>query len=144
MCASPLHADEHGTKTLGIGAGYTNVNHSAYTDIYFRFSFNSHVRIAPNVAYVFKHEHSSGLAVNIDMQFPFQVCRGVQLYPLAGVAFNNWNYEGDHSTSRFGANAGAGFDLKFTSTLRLSIVAKYSFMKHTDGVYVGAGIGYNF
>ena len=144
LCAASAHADQHGDKTLGIGAGFNSVNHSAYADIYFRYSFNPHVRIAPDVTYMFKHDGASGFGVNVDMQFPFKVCRGMQFFPLAGATFNNWNYEGASSQSRLGANAGAGFDLKFTQTLRLTIIAKYSFMKHTDGVYVGAGIGYNF
>lgn len=140
----PARADSRGDMTLGLGAGYTSANHSAYTDIYFRYTFAGHVRIAPSTGIVYKHEGASNFHFNIDMQFPFAVARGLQIYPLAGVAFNNWNYTGGDTYSRFGANLGGGIDLKFTRSLRLTIQANYTFMKHTDGVYVGAGIGYNF
>ena len=141
-CAA--RGDERGDMTLGIGGGNTTVNHSGYSDIYFRYSFASHVRIAPHIGYVFKHENASAFNASIDMQFPFSVARGLQLFPLAGVTFNSWNYSFDGSDSHLGLNVGGGIDLKFTPSLRLTISAAYSFMKHTDGLYVGAGIGYNF
>lgn len=138
------HSESRGAMTLGIGGGYTTANHSAYSDIYFRYAFSSHVRIAPDAGYAFKHEGLSSFNFNIDMQFPFRVTRGIGIYPLAGVAFNNWNTEGGGTHARFGLNAGAGIDLKFTRTLRLTLIGKYTFMHHTDGAYIGAGIGYNF
>lgn len=137
-------ADVRGDMTLGLSGGYTSVNESGYAKVYFRYAFASHVRIAPETGYVFKHNGQSGFNFDIDMQFPSSAARGIQLYPLAGVAFNSWNYEDHHHDSRFGLNAGAGIDLKFTRSLRLTIQAKYTLMRHTDGLYVGAGIGYNF
>lgn len=144
ILTQPAYSERRGAMTLGIGGGYTSANHSAYSDIYFRYAFSSHVRIAPDAGYAFKHENLSSFNFNIDMQFPVSVVRGVEFYPLAGVAFNNWNTEGGGTNARFGCNAGVGIDLKFTHTLRLSIIGKYTFMSHTDGAYIGAGIGYNF
>jgi len=136
--------DKRGDMTLGIGGGYASANHSGYADIYFRYTFARHVRIAPEVAYVFRNDNLSAFKVDVDMQFPFAIAKGVQVYPLAGMAFNNWNVAHGDTHSRFGLNVGGGFDLKFTPQLRVTIQAKYSIMEHTDGVYVGAGIGYNF
>lgn len=137
-------ADERGDMTLGLNGGFTNGNHSGYAGLYFRYSFAKHIRIQPSVEYVFKHKGQSAFDFNLDMQFPFRISKGFHVYPLGGMTFNTWDIDPGGTISHFGGNAGAGFDLNFTSTLKVSVEAKYSFMVSTPGVYIGAGIGYNF
>lgn len=142
--SSPGKADERGDMTLGLGGGYASANESGFTTIYFRYTLGPHIRIDNSVGYVFPHKSMSSFALNIDAQTPFSIVRGVQVFPLAGVSVANWNLPDDNSSTRAGFNLGGGFDLKLTSTLRLSVAAKYTWIKHTSGVFVGAGLGYNF
>lgn len=136
---------QRGEKTLGVAGGFASYNTSGMVDIYFQYSFAEHVRIAPDVGYVFQNKGKSGFMVNVDMHFPFRVAKGLKLYPLAGITFNNWSYSAtDSSVSRGGFNAGAGLDIYFTSQLKMSIQGKYSLMKDTHGAYATVGFGYTF
>lgn len=133
-----------GEKTLGITGGYASYNHSGYAGVYFQYTFARHVRIAPEVDYIIRNDNKSGLAISCDMHFPFRISRGIQVYPLAGLAFNSWNYSDDGSASRFGGSLGAGFDFYLTQNLKLNVQGKYSLMKDTSGAFAGIGIGYVF
>jgi glutamine amidotransferase-like uncharacterized protein len=41
-------------------------------------------------------------------------------------------------------DVGAGFDVYFTSQLKMTVQAKYSFMNDTGGAFAGIGFGYVF
>lgn len=140
LAASPVK----GEKTLGIGGGYATFNHSGYANVYFQYTFVPHVRLSADVGCIFRNEDKSGLAIDVDMHFPFRIVRGLQVYPLVGLAFNSWNYHYDGRDSRFGGDFGAGFDFYMTDNLKLSLQGKYSWMKDTSGAFVGLGIGYVF
>lgn len=133
-----------GEKALGIAGGYASYNHSGYAGVYFQYSFANHFRISPEVDYVFRNDDKSGLAISCDMHFPFRLSRGINIYPLAGLTFNNWNYSGDGSSSRFGGSLGAGFDFYLTQNLKLNVQGKYSLMNDTSGLFAALGIGYVF
>ncbi len=131
-------------KSLGVTGGYASYNNSGYVSLFFHYNFLDHLRIAPEAGIVFRHEGDTGLILNADLQFPFRVAHAFSIYPLAGIAFNNWSHQGAASTSRVGLNAGAGLDLYLTPNLKFMAQAKYSFMKDTGGVFAGIGIGYIF
>lgn len=133
-----------GEKTLGVTGGYATFNHSGYAGVYFQYTFVPHVRIAPEIGYIFRNDNKSGLAISCDMQFPFRLTRGFNIYPLAGLTFNSWNYADDGTDNRFGGDLGVGFDLYFTGNFKLNLQAKYSLMKNTSGAFIGLGFGYVF
>lgn len=133
-----------GEKTLGITGGFATHNHSGYAGAYFQYTFVPHVRIAPEIDYVFRRHDSSAVKIDCDVQFPFRLARGFNIYPLAGLAFNAWSNTGARNECRVGGNVGAGFDLYMTSNLKVSIQGKYSFLKDVDGAFVGLGVGYVF
>ena len=133
-----------GEKTLGISGGYATFNNCAYTDIFFQYTFVPHVRLSADVAYVFRNERKSAFEISADMHFPFRIVSGLQIYPLLGVTFNNWNYQKEGNIYRFGADFGAGFDLYMTDFLKLTLQGKYSWLKSASGAYFGVGIGYVF
>lgn len=135
---------QKGEKTLGLMGGFATYNSSGFTDVYFQYTFVDHVRIAPDLGYVFGNDGKSAFILNADMHFPFRVARGFSIYPLAGFTFNNWSYRHGDSESRAGANFGGGIDLYLTSNLKLTFQAKYSLMSDTGGGFFGAGIGYVF
>lgn len=145
-CVLPASASSlyKGEMTLGVSGGYASYNNSGYTSIFFQYTFVPQVRIAPEVGYVFRHNDKSALAVTCDMQFPFRVARGFNIYPLAGVTFNAWNNRYKHNLNRIGGDIGVGFELYITGSLKLNLQGKYSVMKNTTCAFVGLGLGYVF
>lgn len=143
FASQPLSA-QRGEKTLGISGGFASYNNGGCATVYFQYSFAEHVRIAPEVGYIFRNKGKSGFEGSLDMHFPFRVAKAFKLYPLAGVTFNNWSFSDRGSVSRGGLDFGGGFDLYFTSQLKLSVQGKYSVMKDTGGAFVNIGLGYVF
>lgn len=135
---------QRGEKTLGIAGGYATYNSGGYANLFFQYTFASHVRIAPEVGYIFRNEGKSGFEMSVDMHFPFRIARGFGAYPLAGVTFNSWKYSGAGSANRVGLDFGAGFDIYLTTNLKLNVQGKYSLMNDTDGGFIDVGIGYVF
>lgn len=136
---------QRGEKTLGLAGGYASYNQSGFAAVYFQYSLAEHFRISPEAGYVFRNNGKTGFEFCIDMHFPFRIAKGIKIYPLAGITFNNWNYASDDtSRSRAGFDAGGGLDFYFTQQLKLSVQGKYSLMKDTHGAYVSLGLGYTF
>jgi len=136
-----------GEKSVGVSGGYVTYNESGYVDVDFQWEFANHFRLAPDLGLVFENKGASGFMINCDMQFPFQLTRGFGMYPLVGLAFNNWSYDAepeDYNINRVGANVGLGFDLYFTRYLKMSIKGKYSWMNDVDGGFFGLGLSYIF
>lgn len=133
-----------GEKTLGIAGGYASYNDGGYSDIYFQYTFAPHFRIAPEIGYVFRNEGKTGFEISADMHFPFRIAKAFNVYPLAGLTFNNWSYRHDGHASRAGLDFGAGFDIYLTSNLKLNLQGKYSVMNDTSGAFFNMGIGYVF
>lgn len=144
--AIPFNANAFsGEKTLGFAGGYASHNNGGYADLYFQYTFAPHIRIAPEFGYVFRNEGKSAFECSVDVQFPFRIARGFNVYPLTGVTLNNWTYQHhDGHTTRGGFDFGGGFDIYLTSQLKLNIQAKYSLMNDTSGSFINMGIGYVF
>lgn len=143
ILASPASAQK-GEKTLGIKGGYASYNRSGTAGLFFQYSFSSHVRIAPEIDYIFRNHNLSAFECCVDMHFPFRVARGFKLYPLAGITFNSWDKKQGKHDVHGGFDLGGGMDLYLTSSLKLNIQAKYSLMEQTGGYFAGIGIGYMF
>lgn len=135
---------QKGEKTLGIAGGYASYNEAGYADIYFQYTLAPHVRLAPEIGYMFRGEGKSGFEVSADVQFPFRIGRGINVYPLAGLTYNNWSYKHGGHAARGGLDFGGGFDIYMTSNLKLNVQGKYSVMNDTGGCFVSMGIGYVF
>lgn len=136
---------QRGEKTLGVAGGFATYNHSGYADLYFQYSFSNRVRIAPEVGYIFTHKGKTGFEASVDVHFPFRVYRGINVYPLTGITYNNWNYKDSDSSSGYaGLDFGAGAEMYLTSNLKISLQAKYSLMKTADGGFFNLGFGYVF
>lgn len=150
------HADGYrGEKTLGVGVGYNTYNREPLAGAKFSYRFNKLLRISPEVDYVFRRDGRDALMLNLNMEFMFPLATGrCALYPLAGFNYSSWNYHpaatgsvtDDVSTriSRAGLNAGGGFDINLSGSLRLSATATYTFIKEFHGANIVAGIHYRF
>jgi len=145
-----------GEKSLGPKVGYISHNKSAVAGLVFQYALSSKFRLSPEIGCAFRHHNEDALLVDLNLHMPFNIGAGnmVDLYPLAGLAFNSWAThnvlteldEADVTThiNRFGANLGAGFDLRCSSTMKLNIEAKYTFVKSYSSVVITAGISYVF
>ena len=138
--------------TLGLAGGVATHNSGGYADIYFQYTIAPHVRIAPEVGYIFRNGHhdcrhhdcNSGFEFSVDMHFPFRLAKGFNIYPLTGVTLNSWDREHTDNLTRVGADFGAGFDIYLTSTFKLSLQGKYSLMDDCSGGFFNVGFGYVF
>lgn len=146
-----------GEKSLGVKLGYVSENKSAVGGLAFQYNFNHALRIAPEIGCAFRNNDSDALLIDLNLHRPFNLSESnkVLLYPLAGLAFNSWTHhnvrqsefdDNDVSThvNRFGVNLGAGFDLRCSENLRLSLEAKYTLIKKYSAAYITAGISYMF
>lgn len=159
VAIAPLtaRADEYtGEKTLGLRVGYNTYNTRPLAGVQFSYRFNRLLRLAPDALYVFRNDGRDALLVDVNMQFliPYANSRGA-IFPLAGLNYSSWNWHGtlvDASgindvstrTSRLGLNAGAGIDINVSGTLKLSVSGVYTFIKHSHGANITAGIHYRF
>lgn len=153
--ATPAAAQtERGQKSFGLQAGYVSRNTSVFTGLCFEYAFSRHVRLAPQVGVVFRHNNLDAFCIDMDVQFPIAIKQSAwTFYPLVGAAFNSW---GRHDidpessddvtthTTCFGLNAGAGFEVMCTDALKLSLQGRYTLVKHLPGAQVLAGIAFVF
>lgn len=152
------HAIEKGEKTFGVRTGYVSRNRSADAGLYFQYTFSNHFRLAPAADLVFRHHDRDAFLIDLNAHVPFAISeQEFTLYPLAGVNYSSWNrhYPPEHDedrynddvstrTNRFGVNLGAGFDVKVSSTLKITLEASYTLVKSNCALRVLAGIGYVF
>lgn len=143
-----------GEKSLGPKLGYISRNNSAVAGLVFQYALTPMVRISPEIGCAFRHRNSDALLVDVNVHVPFAIGGPkVDLYPLAGLAFNSWSHHGFNPaddvdvtthTNRLGLNLGAGFDLRCSSTLKLNLEAKYTLVKSYSTAFVTAAISYIF
>lgn len=147
-----------GEASLGPKIGYVSKNKSAVAGLVFQYSFSDHFRLSPELGYIFRNNDMDAFTFDINAHVPFGFTGDkVAFYPLAGMNYSSWSrhYRGQGTdmdntddvstrTARFGLNLGAGFDLRCSETLKLSIEAKYILMKGYSTAVTTAGIAYVF
>ena len=145
-----------GEKSFGPRIGYVSKNQSAFGGLVFQYAFSNHFRLAPEIDYIFRHNDMDAFALDINAHVPFGFTgEKAAFYPLAGLNYSSWSKRFHHEdfienndvttrTTRFGMNLGAGFELKCSETLKLSLEAKYCLMKGYTTLVIGAGIRFVF
>ena len=149
---SQANAAEH-EKSFGVQGGWNSRNESAVAGLTFSYRFTNHFRLGADAEVGFRNKDRDAFLIDVDAQFPFATSSRIELYPLAGVNFSAWSRhleptdENDDVTTRtsnFGLNLGGGMGFRATSTLKLSLDARYSLVKSNSGVRVTVGIAYMF
>lgn len=147
-----------GEKTFGLKTGYVSRNKSALAGLMFQYSFSDHFRLSPQAACIFRSNDRDAFQIDLDAQFPFAFTGNrAALYPIAGLNYSSWNMHAtvtdeNDLTSKdvssrsgyLGLNAGCGFEVKATETLKLNLEARYSLVKSNSSVQITVGIGYIF
>lgn len=138
-----IHAQ--GIATVGMAAGFATYNDGGYANVFLQIPVVQHVRVAPEIGYIFRNKGLSGFEASCDVQFPFLIARGFTIYPLMGLTYNYWKCQhSDASANRVGFDIGAGIDIMLAKNLKLIIQGKGSLMNDTGGGFFCAGIGYTF
>lgn len=107
----PASAQRRGEMTLGVNGGYATHNDGGYANLYFQYTPVEHIRLAPEIGYVFRNKGKSAFNMAVDVQFPFRLAKGIAVYPLTGLVFNSWDYSWrDNNINRLGVDFGGGFD----------------------------------
>lgn len=143
-----------GVKSFGPRVGYVSRNTSACAGLEFQIALSSRVRLAPEALIVFRNNDRDALMVGCDVQFPLPFAGGkAAFYPLVGLEYMSWSlHNTDHEldkdvtthSNRFGPNAGVGIELNCTSSLKLSVEARYTLVEKYSTAVVSAGIAYLF
>ncbi len=143
-----------GETTFGPKVGYVSRNNSMCAGIVFQYSPSSVIRLSPEVGINFRHKNLDALTADVNVHFPFAVAgEKASVYPLVGVGYTSWGRHDqdpettDDVTSHTGVfcvNMGAGAEVRCTQSLKLSLEARYSLMRHLPTAYVTAGIAFVF
>lgn len=137
-----------GQKSVGLRGGYVTRNHSGMVGLGLTYALSSRVRLAPAVGYAYKHQGEDAFLFSLDAQYIVPLSSRVSVYPLAGVEFSSWNYPGTNDTSqrttRLGMDVGAGAEYYATPSLRLSLEARYDWVRRFDTGLFMAGISFVF
>lgn len=121
---------QSGAKSLMLKAGYQTDYDRFGIGLEGRYGLTDKIRLAPDVVFFFPNNHTTGLDINLNAHYVFDIQRGLSLYPLAGIAVvnNHWSNNGNsHGSTDLGFNlgAGAGYDLSARNYLNFEF--KYTF-----------------
>lgn len=148
-----VSAQNDGEKSFGLKTGYVSRNNSALAGLVFECPIGKYLRLAPSIGVVFRNENLDALTVDADFHWVVKTSHKCRFYPLLGVAFNSWNKHGiaesEHDdvtthSNGLGMNAGAGFEVHCSSSLKLGLEAKYTLIRHNPNAQVAAKIAYVF
>lgn len=67
--------------------------------------------IGPELIYFPKRDSVSMLSMSVNARYIYALNRRVDVYPLVGVNYSHWGYDGRPNASRWGVNIGGGVDL---------------------------------
>ncbi len=140
---------EKGEKALIGNIGYQSNAERFMIGAQGRYVIADKIRIAPDVMFFFPKSKLTGLDLNVNVHYVFDIDPKLSVYPLAGIAMQNNRFSGstgeggsDGSTN-FGFNlgAGAGYDLGNDQFVNFEL--KYTF-SDADCMVVALGYGFKF
>lgn len=118
-----------------------------------RYVIADHIRIAPDASLIFPKDKVTGLDINLNAHYVFDIDNQVSVYPLAGIAMQNARFSGkkidgvkvldSDSYTNWGFNLGAGGSYNLSSNTFLNLEMKYTF-SDTDCFTFAFGYGIKF
>lgn len=112
-----------------------------------RYAIVDNLRIAPDIYFVFPKNKVTGLDVDANLHYAFNldaVTPDLSLYPLLGLSMQNFRHSRDvphRNRTSWGCNVGAGLDYGITNNTFLNIEMKYTFADWDSfNLFVGYGI----
>lgn len=122
-----------------------------------RYNLIDHFRVAPDVTFFFPKDKVTGLDVNLNLQYVFDLKEDrLSFYPLAGLGMQNNHYgkqdvivnnqvvkADSYSDTNFAFNLGAGLTYDLDRKSFLNVEGKFMFGKDDCAVFL-IGYGYKF
>lgn len=143
---------EKGEKSLVGNIGYQSNAERFMIGAQGRYTVAENIRIAPDVMFFFPKDRTTGLDINVNVHYVFNVDPKLSVYPLAGIAMQNNRFSGQtigdykldskgYTDFGFNLGAGAGYDLGGNRFANLEL--KYTF-SDSDCMVVALGYGFKF
>ena len=133
-----------GSKSLMLKAGYQTDYERFGMGLEGRFNITDNLRLAPDLLFFFPKYNTTGLDINVNLHYVFDVQDGFSVYPLAGIGIinNRVSYGGDSKGfSDVGFNLGAGATYDVSSNSYLNFEFKYTFQDwDCASIMVGYGV----
>lgn len=139
---------EKGEKSLIGNIGYQSNAERFMIGAQGRYTIAENIRIAPDVMFFFPKDKVTGLDINVNVHYVFNVDPKLSVYPLAGIAMQNNRYSGSNGGGSngftdFGFNLGAGAGYDLGSNRFVNLELKYTF-SDSDCMVVALGYGFKF
>lgn len=144
----------YGTEIKNLGIGVKG-----------QYGITDAIRAEAAFDYFLKKDGLSMWDVNLNVHYLIPIIEKFKVYPLAGVVFTNWKTDfaidvddsegygiidddaddsGSTTTSKFGANLGAGLQYDLTDKLSLNVEGKYQLISDFDQMVFSVGVAYKF
>lgn len=135
-----------GSKSLMLKAGYQTDYERFGMGLEGRYNVTDNIRLAPDLLFFFPNNHTTGLDINVNAHYIFDIQDGFSVYPLAGIAAvnNRWSAGGEsRGFTDLGFNLGAGASYDVASNSYLNFEFKYTF-QDVDCASIMVGYGVKF
>lgn len=119
-----------GSKSLLLKAGYQTDYERFGLGVEGRYNITDNIRLAPDVTFYFPNNHLTGLDINVNAHYVFNIQDNLSVYPLAGIGMvnNRFSYKGESiGHTDFGFNLGAGVSYDISGNSFVNFDFKYSF-----------------
>jgi hypothetical protein len=139
---------ERGEKSILFSAGLKSDPSRFFVGAQGRYNILNNVRVAPDIYFVLPKDKVTGLDVDINFHYVFDLDNSLTIYPLAGISMSNNRYAGNNevsssSSTNWGFNLGGGLSYNLTDFSYVNLEAKYTFSDF-DFYFVGIGYGFRF
>jgi outer membrane protein X len=146
---SSLH--RKGEKAIGVSVGYGSEIESIAIGAKFNYGITDQIRLSPSFNYFLGKDGLSEWEINADVHYLFNIAPKVAIYPLAGLTFVGWRFDwggmfegASSTTTRFGANVGAGIGTQLTDNIGIGLEVKYSVVSDLDQFVPSINLTYKF
>ena len=142
-----------GEQSALVELGYQSNYQRAMLGAQYRYVFLDGFRVAPDMQFLFPKDNITGLDINVNVHYVFNVDYQLTTYPLAGLNMANNRFSGTtinglrissqgYTDWGFNLGAGASYNL-YGGNGFLNFEAKYIFSTN-DAFVFSAGYGFRF
>lgn len=158
MCAFA----QEGQKAVGFNLSYGTEISNIGIGVKGQYNFTEAIRGEASFDYFLKKDGLSMWDFNVNAHYLFPVANGFKVYPLAGLCYTHWSFDGgdfydgleeyvgdvddevSSNTGKLGVNLGGGVQYDLTSNLVLNFELKYQLISDYNQAVFGVGLAYKF
>lgn len=157
---------QKGQKAVGLNLSYGTEISNLGIGAKGQYNFTDAIRGEVSFDYFLKKNNTSMWDINVNAHYLFPVAKGLKVYPLAGITLTSWksswgvddfafdddekeymdedDWSGSISTSKFGANLGAGVQYDINDKWAVNFEVKYQLISDFGQAVFGLGVAYKF